>query len=99
MKLNPHSKAVKEVSNFSPKVQQYIWDRLQELKTNPTSHESVGTLEVEDRVVFKYRMKENGRGGEKDHRAVFDIVEDKIRIFAVFHRDKGYQKHQIAKKF
>ncbi|MFB6158565.1 MAG: type II toxin-antitoxin system RelE/ParE family toxin [Candidatus Nanohalobium sp.] len=97
MKLNLHKKAVKEITELKPEHQQYIWEKLQELKKEPNSHENTGTIQVQGRTVFKYVMK--GEIGGKDYRAVYDIENSRIRIFAVFHRDQGYDKDKIARRF
>lgn len=99
MNLNFREEVIDEISDFSPETQQYIWKELQELKHSPVDNSSVDTLKVQGRMLFRYVMKENGRGGKRDHRAVFDIKEDAVIIYAVFHRDKGYQKDKIAKRF
>lgn len=99
MKLNPHPEVYREFTEFSPQTQKYLWNRLKELKSSPTGHEDIENITVQGRTVFKYVMKEGSRGGDRDHRAIFDIVENTIRIYTVFHRDKGYRKNDIAKRF
>ncbi len=99
MNLELRKEVIDEISRFSSETQQYIWKQLQELKHSPVDNSSVDTLKVQGRMLFRYVMKEDGRGGKRDHRAVFDIREDNVVIYAVFHRDRGYQKDEIAKRF
>ena len=99
LRVELHVEAEKELHNFSEEVKQELKSRLAELEDNPTGHRNSGQIQVNGGPIFKYVMKEGGRGGKIDHRAVYDIQDGKIIVYTIFHRDKGYKKNQIARRF
>jgi mRNA-degrading endonuclease RelE of RelBE toxin-antitoxin system len=99
LEIELHTQAKEELENFSPSVKEKIKAELRELEEKPTGHENSGTVEIKQRTVFRYVIKEGNRGGKIDHRAVYDIQNGKVIVYTVFHRDKGYQKNKIAKRF
>lgn len=94
MELIIEPEAEEDLKQLEKEYQKYIKERLQELKSKPTGHEDSDTIRIQGRQIFKYIMKEGSRG-RKDFRAVYDIIDDQIRIVAIFHRDKGYNKEEI----
>lgn len=85
--------AEEDLMMFESGHQRFIADKLNELKEEPVVHEDSDVIVVKGRQVFKYVMKEDR--GEKDYRAVYDIRDEKVRVIAVFHRDKGYNKDRL----
>ncbi|MFB6144527.1 MAG: type II toxin-antitoxin system RelE/ParE family toxin [Candidatus Nanohaloarchaea archaeon] len=94
MNLEFDSEDRSELLGFEEEHQEYVLSRLKELRSGPTSHEDSGLIQVGGRNLFKYVMKEGSRGG-RDFRAVYDVEQDSIKIFAIFHRDEGYDKDEI----
>lgn len=98
MDLVVEPEAERDLKQFDTEYQSYILKRLKELEENPASHEGCDTIQVKGRPVFKYVMKQGSRGG-KDFRAIYDILDSEIRVIAIFHRDKGYDKEEISERF
>ncbi|MFB6159456.1 MAG: type II toxin-antitoxin system RelE/ParE family toxin [Candidatus Nanohalobium sp.] len=99
MEIELHKQAERELQEFSQEIRQELKSRLKELEDSPAGHENSDRIEVRGRPVFRYVTKENSRGGEIDHRAIYDIKDGKVMVYTVFHRDKGYQKNDIARRF
>jgi mRNA-degrading endonuclease RelE of RelBE toxin-antitoxin system len=74
----------------------YIMEKLSELEEQPATHQNSKIIQVDGEQVFSYRMKKDGRQGEKDYRAIYDIMDNEIKVAAIFHRDKGYRKDEIS---
>ena len=98
MEIIVEPEAEEDLKQFDRQSQQYIKDRLEELKKQPTGHEDSDTIRVKGRQLFKYVMKENDKRGGNDYRAVYDIIDRQVRIIAVFHRDKGYSSEELSKR-
>jgi len=94
--LEPEAEA--DLKSLEESHQKFVKERLQKLRDNPTGNSDSGLIKVDGGSVFKYVMKDKGRGG-KDYRAVYDIVEKDVRIVAIFHRDKGYDKSTLSRRF
>jgi len=97
VKLVYSPEAKKEIKDFSPEVRDRVRSKFKEIKANPTGHEDVKLIQVKGSQIYRLKIKDS-RGSEIDHRAVFDISKDKIRIYSVFKRDKGYQKEELEDK-
>ncbi len=95
MELDFDPEAADELREIKKEHREYITARLRELKEKPLEHQDSDNIQIRGRTVFRYTMKEGKKGG-KDYRAVYDIVNQKVKILSIFHRDKGYQKNQIA---
>jgi len=93
MKVKVEPEAVEDLKDLNKDQQNYIEQCLVELEENPTDHEDSGLIRVRGRQVFKFVMKEDADGF--DFRAVYDIDDDTVRVYAVFHRDEGYNKEEI----
>jgi mRNA-degrading endonuclease RelE of RelBE toxin-antitoxin system len=94
MRVDFDPKAREELENLKKEHRAFVLTRIEELQENPTSHENSGLIRVGGRQVFKYVMKEGSKGG-KDYRAVYDVEGQSVKIFAVFHRDEGYDKQLL----
>jgi mRNA-degrading endonuclease RelE of RelBE toxin-antitoxin system len=90
--------AEEDLKKFEEEHQQFILNRLEELEEETTGHEDSDTIRIDGKTVFKFRMKEGVRGG-KDFRAVYDIQDGKIKVVAIFHRDRGYRKEELSERF
>jgi mRNA-degrading endonuclease RelE of RelBE toxin-antitoxin system len=97
MDLVVEPEAKEDLTRFEEEHQKYILNRLEELKDKATGHEDSNLIKVQGRSVFKYVMKEGGRGG-RDFRAVYDIRNGEIRLVAIFHRDEGYDKEKLSNR-
>lgn len=74
-----------------------IRNQLEELRAEPTSHDDVSLIQIQDRSMYRMTVR-NRRGGELDHRIIFDIEEGMIRIYSVFHRDRWYRDHGLKQE-
>lgn len=97
MDLVIEPEAEEDLESFEEKHRSYIIQKLRELREKPASHEKSDTIRIAGRQVFKYVMKEGGKGG-KDFRAVYDIESDTVRMVALFSRDQGYDKTALEKR-
>lgn len=97
MKLKIKEEALRDIEDLDEDRREWIIERIEELKQTPTSHPESALIRVNDRDVYRYKMKEDKRGG-KDYRAIYDInsEEKRIEIKAIFHRDKGYLKDRLS---
>jgi len=66
-----------------------IKEQLEALQRNPTSHEHAKLIRIQGRQLYRLKVKE-GRSGRIDHRVIYDINDETIRIYSIFHRDHGY---------
>lgn len=98
MEIELHPEAAEELNSFDNQVSKELRNRLEELKENPASHENSKPIQVRGRPIFRYEMKD-GRSDDIDHRAVYDIENGRIVVYAVFHRDQGYEKNSIDRRF
>ncbi|MFB6144663.1 MAG: type II toxin-antitoxin system RelE/ParE family toxin [Candidatus Nanohaloarchaea archaeon] len=89
--------AVEEIRSLPEDVRQKIMSGIEELKNNPTNHADAKLVQIDGKQVYRLKISE-GRGEDLDHRAVFDIEDGKIRVYSVFHRDKGYDKDEIGER-
>jgi mRNA-degrading endonuclease RelE of RelBE toxin-antitoxin system len=96
MELKFHPQAKNELKQLGNGKRQFVWNRLEELKDKPIPQSS-GIIRVEGREVFKLKLKHRKR--EINHRVIYDIQDDKLRIFQIFHRQKGYDKENIGDRF
>ena len=94
MNLSIEPEAENDLKQFDVEHRKFILEKLRELEEKPTGHENSDTIRIKGRQVFKYVMKQGSRGG-KDYRAVYDIRDNKIKVIAIFHRDKGYRKEKL----
>jgi len=89
--------AIEDVQQFPEKVRKEVRSKIDQLKDNPTGHEDSKIIRVGKRQIYRLEIREE-RGGEVDHRAVYDIEDGKIRIFMVIDRDEGYDKDEIQER-
>lgn len=87
------------MNDFNDEVREKLKTALRDLEEDPTGDERTEVIEVRERSVFRFRMREGGRGGKIDHRAIFDIRGGKVVVYAIFDRDRGYQKGDIRRRF
>jgi mRNA-degrading endonuclease RelE of RelBE toxin-antitoxin system len=95
LKVELHPDAEKELDRFKPSIKKKIKAKLRELEEQPTGHEDSDLIKVKGRNVFKYKMKNQAL----DHRAVYNIIQNTVYIYTIFHRDQGYEKTGINKRF
>jgi mRNA-degrading endonuclease RelE of RelBE toxin-antitoxin system len=90
--------AEEDLKDVEPGHRSYVKRKLQELSDDPTGNDKSGLIRIGGRQVFKFVMKEGSKGG-KDYRAVYDVIGDEVRVIAIFHRDRGYEKEEISERF
>lgn len=67
------------------------------MSDKPVKHEDSETIQIKGQTVFKLVIKRD-RGGKIDHRAIYDINNDKVIVYYILDRDKGYDKSSIAER-
>lgn len=77
-----------KLNSLNNKIEEKLRNEINELKDNPTSHDKVKLIRIDDRELFRLKIGE--RNKKLDHRAIFDIKNGKIVILAIIHRDEGY---------
>lgn len=97
MNLELQEGAVKDLKQLEEAERQWLIDRFEELEESPLSSEKAKLIRVSGRELFRYKLREDGRGG-RDYRIVYDIDGKTIRVIAVFHRDAGYDREVIGKR-
>ena len=95
MQLYIEPEAEEDIRDLEKSHQEYVLNRLQELRDQPTGHKDSDTIRIRDRQVFKYVMKKDNTRGGKDYRAIYDINGENINIIAIFNRDQGYNKKEL----
>lgn len=98
MKVTVEPDAVSDLDDLTERQKRFVRDCLQELEDNPTSHKSSGLIRVKGRQVFKFVMK-HGDDESLDFRAVYDIDGEYVKVYAIFHRDLGYNKEKLDERF
>lgn len=94
MKVTLEPEAVSDLDDLTDRQKKFVRDCLQELEDNPIGHDDSGLIRVRGRQVFKFVMKDSA--SEKlDFRAVYDIDGEQVIVYAVFHRDLGYDKEKL----
>ncbi|MDY6769137.1 MAG: type II toxin-antitoxin system RelE/ParE family toxin [Candidatus Nanohaloarchaea archaeon] len=98
MDVELHPAAADDLDRFDSAVAEQLKNRLRELENRPTDHHDSDLIQVRGRWLFRYRMKEE-QGGDIDHRAIYDVHNGTVLVYAVFHRDRGYEKGEIDRRF
>lgn len=88
MELILEPEAEQDLERIKSEHQSFVKAKLEELEDKSTGHENSEYIRINQREVFKYVMKIGNRGG-KDYRAIYDIIDNQIRIVAILHRDQG----------
>jgi len=81
--------AQEDLESLTQTQRKAVKERLGELRDQPTSHDDVKLIRVNDRDVYRLRVRDR-RGGEIDHRVIYDIRQGTIRVYSIFPRDDGY---------
>lgn len=95
MKIELHEKAEEDINRFSDSIKNKIKSKLKQLEQEKAKHENSKIINVNQKQVFSHKIKNK----TLDHRATYDIKQEKIIIYTIFHRDKGYKKEKIARRF
>jgi mRNA-degrading endonuclease RelE of RelBE toxin-antitoxin system len=90
--------AEKELKELEKEQLNFIKEKIEELKDDPTDHEDTKLIQIKGRDIYRLEIKEE-RMGKIDHRAIYDIENDKIRIYSIFYREPGYPEEEIANRF
>lgn len=89
MEIKFTDEALQDLESLTPDQLAAVKNKLETLRENPTSHEDTKLIRVKDRDVYRLKVREQ-RGGEIDHRIIYDIQNGRIRIYSIFPRDHGY---------
>jgi len=89
MQLEFTDEAQRDLEALNQPQLEAVKQKLAELREQPTSHDDAKLIRVHGRDLYRLAIKEE-RGGEIDHRAIYDIVDNTIRIYSIFPRDRGY---------
>lgn len=98
MKIEFVDEAKNDLKDLTDKQLKIIKNKIQDLKNNPIGHEDSKLIQIQGRSIYRLEIK-NKRGGEIDHRAIYDIESNKIRIYSIIYRESGYPDERIAERF
>lgn len=91
------SEARKDLESFGEEQLRAIRQRVEELEDDPTGHDSSKIIQVAGRSLYRARVREE-RGGEIDHRIIYDVRDGRIVIYSVIERDSGYDEEELEKR-
>lgn len=94
MEIEFTEQANKDLDEVNTSQIREIRNRLEELRAEPTSHDDVSLIQGQDRSVYRMTVREE-RGGDLDHRIIFDIQDGIILVYSVFNRDRGYENLEL----
>lgn len=97
MNVTLEPEAVSDLDGLTDRQKRFVRDCLQELEDNPTGHDDSGLIRVRGRQVFKFVMKHSD-DQSLDFRAVYDIDGECVKVYAIFHRDLGYDKEELGSR-
>ena len=89
-----HPEAKEQLEKIESEKSSKIRNRLNQIQDKPNPENSK-LIEVKNRTVYSLKMKDDGL----DHRAIYDIKPTEVIIYTIFHRDFGYNKDKIARRF
>ena len=92
MNLDIRRGAVEDLKRMEKEVQKQIRDAIEGLKQDPLG-DNCSLFRKQGLDLFRLKLKE----GELDHRVFYDLVDDKIVVYAVEHRDDAYTPESIEK--
>mgnify|MGYP005865801383 CR=1 FL=1 len=90
--------AIEDLKKLNKRQLEIIKDKVEELEDDPTGHEDSKLIRIKGRDICRLEIKEE-RKGEIDHRVIYDIEVDEIRIYSVIYREPGYPDEEIAERF
>lgn len=98
MKVEFVNGAKKDLEDLEKEQLKTVRSKIQELKDDPTGHEDSKLIRIKGRDIYRLEIKEE-RDGEIDHRAIYDIEDEEIRIYSIIYREPGYPDEEIAERF
>lgn len=95
MKLEFVEGAEEDLEQLSDRQLREIKRKVSELREDPTGHSDSKLIEIAGRKIYRLKVRQS-RGGEIDHRVIYDVKDGGVRVYGVFHRDRGYDDGKLS---
>ena len=90
MELSFTEIAKNDLDKLSPEIREKVNEKLCELKKKPGKNQNTKLININGNTLFRLKIGE--RNGKLDHRAIFDIKNNKVVLMNIIHRDEGYHE-------
>lgn len=89
MKLVIPNEVENDLSRIEPGIRERIVEEIEKLEQQPIPENAI-FVEVGDLEVFRLKLQGKDRNSDLNHRVFYQLLDQKIIIRAVYHREKGY---------